>query len=64
MLSLDNAYSEEELREWETPSTRTERRTDVEYVCELKLDGCRCGPLRRRFPCSGITRGTLQPVKT
>jgi len=22
-----------------TPSTPTERRTDVEYVCELKLDG-------------------------
>jgi DNA ligase (NAD+) len=40
MLSLDNAYNEEELRAWEQrvraglPSTET-----VQYVCELKLDG-------------------------
>ena len=40
MLSLDNAYNEEELRAWDQrvrdalPSTET-----VRYVCELKLDG-------------------------
>src|SRR5579862_4780483 len=40
MLSLDNAYNEEELRAWEQrvrdalPSTEALR-----YVCELKLDG-------------------------
>jgi len=40
MLSLDNAYNEEELRAWEQrvraalPSTEA-----VRYVCELKLDG-------------------------
>jgi DNA ligase (NAD+) len=40
MLSLDNAYNEEELRAWEQrvrdalPSAET-----VRYVCELKLDG-------------------------
>jgi DNA ligase (NAD+) len=40
MLSLDNAYNEEELRAWEQrvrdalPSTEKAR-----YVCELKLDG-------------------------
>ncbi len=40
MLSLDNAYNEEELREWDRrvrealPSSET-----VRYVCELKLDG-------------------------
>jgi DNA ligase (NAD+) len=40
MLSLDNAYNEEELRAWNQrlrdalPSTET-----VRYVCELKLDG-------------------------
>src|SRR5580698_1913040 len=40
MLSLDNAYNEEELRAWEQrvrdalPSSETTR-----YVCELKLDG-------------------------
>lgn len=40
MLSLDNAYNEEELRAWDQrvrealPSSET-----VRYVCELKLDG-------------------------
>ena len=40
MLSLDNAYNEEELRAWEQrvrdalPSSET-----LQYVCELKLDG-------------------------
>src|SRR3984885_11325682 len=40
MLSLDNAYNEEELRAWEQrvrdalPSSES-----VRYVCELKLDG-------------------------
>src|SRR5271156_4884069 len=40
MLSLDNAYNEEDLRAWDQrvrdalPSTET-----VRYVCELKLDG-------------------------
>ncbi len=40
LLSLDNAYNEEELRAWEQrvrdalPSAET-----VRYVCELKLDG-------------------------
>jgi DNA ligase (NAD+) len=40
MLSLDNAYNEEELRAWDQkvrdalPSAET-----VRYVCELKLDG-------------------------
>ncbi|WP_348269197.1 NAD-dependent DNA ligase LigA [Edaphobacter paludis] len=40
MLSLDNAYNEEELRAWDLrvrealPSSET-----VRYVCELKLDG-------------------------
>jgi DNA ligase (NAD+) len=40
MLSLDNAYNEDELRAWDQrvrealPSTET-----VRYVCELKLDG-------------------------
>ena len=58
MLSLDNAYSEEELREWERRVQELTGRTDVEYVCELKLDGMSLavlytgGRLER-----GITRG-------
>src|SRR5579885_482058 len=39
MLSLDNTYSEEELRDWERRVHELSGRNDVEYVCELKLDG-------------------------
>jgi DNA ligase (NAD+) len=39
MLSLDNTYSEEELRNWERRVHELTGRKDVEYVCELKLDG-------------------------
>jgi len=58
MLSLDNAYNEEELREWERRVHELSGRKSVEYVCELKLDGMslalwyRGGRLER-----GITRG-------
>src|SRR5512137_2373455 len=37
MLSLDNAYSEEELRDWERRVHELSGRTDLEYMCELKL---------------------------
>ena len=39
MLSLDNTYSEDELRAWERRVHELSGRKDVEYVCELKLDG-------------------------
>jgi len=58
MLSLDNAYSEEELRDWERRVHELTGRTDLEYMCELKLDGMSLalvysdGSLER-----GITRG-------
>src|SRR3954452_23217406 len=39
MLSLDNAYNEEELREWERRVHELSGEKQVEYVCELKLDG-------------------------
>ena len=39
MLSLDNTYSEEELRNWERRVHELSGRKDIEYVCELKLDG-------------------------
>jgi DNA ligase (NAD+) len=39
MLSLDNTYNEEELRDWERRVHELSGRKDVEYVCELKLDG-------------------------
>jgi DNA ligase (NAD+) len=64
MLSLDNAYNEEELRAWEQrvrdalPSTET-----VRYVCELKLDGLslalhyEAGASGSAHLVRGVTRG-------
>jgi len=58
MLSLDNTYNEEELRAWERRVHELSGRKDVDYVCELKLDGMSLaliyedGKLVR-----GITRG-------
>ncbi|HUK87317.1 MAG TPA: NAD-dependent DNA ligase LigA [Terriglobales bacterium] len=39
MLSLDNAYTEEELRDWERRVHELSGRKEVACVCELKLDG-------------------------
>ena len=39
MLSLDNSYSEQELRDWERRVHELSGRNTVDYVCELKLDG-------------------------
>jgi DNA ligase (NAD+) len=58
MLSLDNTYNVDELRNWERRVHELSGRNDVEYVCELKLDGMSLalhyenGKLVR-----GITRG-------
>jgi DNA ligase (NAD+) len=58
MLSLDNTYNEDELRDWERRVHELTGRSDVDYVCELKLDGMSLaliyedGKLTR-----GVTRG-------
>ena len=39
MLSLDNAYNEDELRDWERRVHELTGESRVDYVCELKLDG-------------------------
>ena len=39
MLSLDNAYNEQELRDWARRVEELSGRAEVEYECELKLDG-------------------------
>jgi len=58
MLSLDNAYNEQELRDWERRVRELAGTDKIEYVCEFKLDGMslalwyRGGRLER-----GITRG-------
>src|SRR5271154_4774336 len=58
MLSLDNTYNEDELRDWERRVHELTGRSEVDYVCELKLDGMSLaliyedGKLAR-----GVTRG-------
>jgi DNA ligase (NAD+) len=58
MLSLDNTYSEDELRGWERRVHELSGRREIDYVCELKLDGMSLalvyadGKLAR-----GVTRG-------
>src|SRR6266496_2446919 len=58
MLSLDNTYNEDELRGWERRVHELSGRKDIEYVCELKLDGM---SLALRYEngqlVRGITRG-------
>src|ERR1700739_1623648 len=39
MLSLDNAYTEEELRDWDRRVRELAGNLPVEYTAELKLDG-------------------------
>ena len=39
MLSLDNAYNEQELRDWDRRVRELAGSAEIEYVCELKLDG-------------------------
>src|SRR6202163_1755709 len=39
MLSLDNAYSEDEVRDWERRAHEVDGGPDLEYMCELKMDG-------------------------
>jgi DNA ligase (NAD+) len=58
MLSLDNAFGEEELRAWDRRVHELAGTDKIDYVCELKLDGMslalwyKDGKLER-----GITRG-------
>jgi DNA ligase (NAD+) len=58
MLSLDNAFGEEELRSWDRRVRELAGSDKIEYVCELKLDGMSMalvyqdGKLLR-----GVTRG-------
>ncbi len=65
MLSLDNAYDEQELRDWARRVHELSGRAPLEFVCELKLDGLsmalRYAPdeneAGRAKLAQGITRG-------
>ena len=39
MLSLDNTYNVDDLRNWERRVHELSGHTEIDYVCELKLDG-------------------------
>ena len=39
MLSLDNTYNEEEIKEFDKRVKKILNTSEVEYVCELKIDG-------------------------
>jgi DNA ligase (NAD+) len=58
MLSIDNAYSLDELREWDERVRRGLGRDDVEYEAELKIDGVSIDLLYENGELSrGATRG-------
>src|SRR3954466_13600954 len=58
MLSLDNAYNEQELRDWERRVHELSGQKEVEYVCELKLDGLSMALRYRDGQYQGaVTRG-------
>ena len=58
MLSLDNTYNEEELRDWERRVHELTGRSDVDYVCELKLDGMSLALIYEDCKLArGVTRG-------
>src|SRR5579863_10372603 len=58
MLSLDNTYSEDELRDWERRVHELTGRSEVDYVCELKLDGMSLALVYENGQLvRGVTRG-------
>lgn len=58
MLSLDNAYNEEELRAWDRRVHELAGVAKVDYVCELKLDGLSLALWYRNGALDkGVTRG-------
>jgi DNA ligase (NAD+) len=58
MLSLDNTYNVEDLRDWERRVHELSGRKDIDYVCELKLDGMSLALIYENGRLvRGITRG-------
>jgi DNA ligase (NAD+) len=58
MLSLDNTYNLDDLRDWERRVHELSGRADIDYVCELKLDGMSLALIYENGKLvRGITRG-------
>jgi DNA ligase (NAD+) len=57
MLSLDNAYNEEELRDWDRRVRELAAGDEIAYACELKLDGL---SLALTYKGSRLVRGVTR----
>src|SRR5262245_9789452 len=58
MLSLENAYSEEELGEWARRAQQLAQTPDIDYVAELKIDGLSMALIYENgLLAKGVTRG-------
>jgi DNA ligase (NAD+) len=58
MLSLDNTYNLDDLRDWDRRVHELSGRKDIDYVCELKLDGMSLALIYENGKLvRGITRG-------
>lgn len=58
MLSLENAYSEDELKDWHRRVTQLAETESVDYVAELKIDGLSIALIYEDGLLSkGVTRG-------
>src|SRR6201985_2649431 len=58
MLSLDNAYNEQELRDWDRRVRELAGSDKIEYVCEMKLDGMSMAlTYENGHLARGVTRG-------
>ena len=58
MLSLDNAFGEEELRSWDRRVHELAGTDHIDYVCELKLDGMSMAlTYKDGRLATGVTRG-------
>jgi DNA ligase (NAD+) len=58
MLSLDNAYNEQELRDWDHRVRELAGSDKIEYVCEMKLDGMSMAlTYENGHLLRGVTRG-------
>lgn len=62
MLSLDNTYSIEELKDWQDKIKRMLKRdTHIDYMVELKIDGVSCSLIYEKgILVTGATRGDGQ----
>ena len=58
MLSLENAYSEDELKDWARRVVQLAKTEEVDYVAELKIDGLSVSLIYENGLLSkGVTRG-------